>query len=65
MVKVFVNNDNKLEQIDTVANVDYALRELSEKVNLTYDRVENEFTENGKISKYYYQNELKAIIEVA
>ena len=65
MVKVFVNNDNKLEQIDTVANVDYALRELSEKVNLTYDRVENEFTENGKISKYYYQNELKAIIEIA
>ena len=61
MVNVFVNENNELKQIDTVANVDYALRELCEKHSLTYDKV---VREDNK-SKYYYQNELKAIIEIA
>lgn len=61
MVNVFVNENNELKQIDTVANVDYALRELCEKHSLTYDRVERE---NNK-SKYFYKNELQAVIEIA
>lgn len=61
MVNVFVNENNELKQIDTVANVDYALRELCEKHSLTYDKV---VREDNK-SKYYYQSELKAIIEIA
>ena len=63
MVKVYVANNGNLELLDTVANVDYALKELCEKVSLTYDRVENSQDMYSKVSKYYYKNELKAMVE--
>lgn len=59
MVKVYVNENECLKQVDVVGNADWALRELCHNYGLTYDSVK---TKDNKV-EYYHKNKLQAVIE--
>lgn len=59
MVKVYVNQNECLRQVDVMQNADWALRELCHNYGLTYDSV---VVKDNKI-EYYHKNKLQAVIE--